>query len=187
MRRVDYFSKWLCCVFSFVWMSFAPFSVVWGTAIDESKGDEKEVDIEEKFDFINFLKGKPTENQFYIGMFSYHFDSKSLKTRNWKQNLIGIQYNDFFLGTFENSFYNRTWTAGLARNFYTSTLSNYWGFATGYRLGLAYGYEEGEAPFSNVSPIVPIAGLYAQCIYREHFGVEIMLTTSLSITFLYQF
>ncbi len=78
-------------------------------------------------------------------------------------------------------------TAGLARNFYTSTLSNHWGFATGYRLGLAYGYEEGEAPFSNVSPIVPIAELYAQCIYRGHFGVEIMLTSSLSFSFFYQF
>lgn len=48
-------------------------------------------------------------------MFTYHFNSKSRRIRNWKQNLIGFQYNDFFIGTFENSFYNRTWTAGMAK------------------------------------------------------------------------
>lgn len=75
----------------------------------------------------------------------------------------------------------------MARNLYTRQLSNYWDLAAGYRLGLAYGYKEGEAPFSSLSPVIPIVELYAQTLFSKHFGVELMLTSSISIGFFYQF
>jgi hypothetical protein len=146
-----------------------------------------EKDKPEDFHLLDFLKGKPTENQLFLGMYTYHFDPKSRQIRNWQQNLIGIQYHDFFIATLENSFYNRTWTAGIARNLYTTTLSNHWDLATGYRLGLAYGYEAGEAPFSSLSPVIPVVEIYAQSLFRKHLGLELMLTTSISIGFFYQF
>ena len=168
-----------CCIVLLVWMLLTPPLRVLGETIEKDQQDE--------FHFLEYLKGKPTENQFFLGMFTYHFTPKSREIRNWKQNLIGFQYHDLFIGTFENSFYNRTWTAGIARNLYTKPLSNHWDLATGYRLGLAYGYKEGEAPFSSLSPIIPVVEVYAQSIYRKHFGIELMLTTSISLSFFYQF
>ncbi|MCK9174613.1 MAG: hypothetical protein M0O96_04975 [Desulforhopalus sp.] len=136
---------------------------------------------------LTFLKGESTADQFFLGMATLHFNSKSRKIRNWNQKLVGIQYNDFFAATFENSFYNQTWTAGLARNFFSTNISNNWDTTIGYRLGLAYGYKEGEAPFSSSSPVIPVFEIYNQYYYNKHYGVELMLTTSLSISLFYQF
>lgn len=171
--------KYLYFTFFLVWMFFSSIPVIWAGTLERDQSGE--------FHLLDFLKGESTENQFYLGMFTYHFDPKSRRIRNWKQNLVGFQYNDFFIGTFENSFFNRTWTAGMARNLYTKPLSNNWDLATGYRLGIAYGYKDGEAPFSSLSPIIPVVEVYTQSIYQKHFGVELMLTSSISIGFFYQF
>ena len=133
------------------------------------------------------IKGQPTSNQFFLGMFTFHFTPSSLESRNWNNKLIAIQYNDFFFGTLENSFYNRSWTFGFARNFSRSQVNNNWEITTGYRIGGATGYEDGEAPFAGSTPVIPVVELYAQAVAYEHFGVELMLTTSLSLGLFYQF
>jgi hypothetical protein len=120
------------------------------------RGETVEKDAPYELGILDYLKGKPTENQMFIGMFTCHFDPKSRESRNWQQNLIGLQYNDFFACTFENSFYSRTWAAGIARTLHTQVLSNHWDMAAGYRLGVVYGYQEGQAPFSSLSPVIPV-------------------------------
>ena len=149
-----------------------------------ANSDGKTVDSQSAWEF---LKGQPTSNKFFLGMFTFHFTPSSLESRNWNNKLIAIQYNDFFLGTLENSFYNRSWVFGIARNFSRSKVSNNWEITTGYRLGGATGYEDGEAPFSGSSPVIPVVELYTQAIGFEHFGIELMLTTSLSLGLFYQF
>ena len=165
--------------FPFVWLFLIPAPVVWGAVAESATHPEPSL--------FDYLKGTPTEDQLFVGMFTYHFNAKSLRTRNWSQNLVGFQYHDIFVCTFENSFYNRTWAAGLARNLSTKSLSNQWDIHTGYRLGAAYGYKEGEAPFSSISPIIPVAEVYLQSLYQHHYGIELMLTSSLSLSFFYQF
>lgn len=148
---------------------------------------EKTDEATQETDLWEFLKGSSTDNQLLLGMFTFHFDSKSLKTRQWNNKLVGVQYNDFTYFVFENSFY--TWCGGIAysRNLYQAPLSDNWDWNFGYRIGLVYGYEDGQAPFSNVSPIIPSIELYNQFFYNEHIGVEVMLTTSISLGFFYQF
>lgn len=138
-------------------------------------------------DYWEFIKGSPTDDQFFLGMFTAHFTPSSLKSRQWNNKLIGIQYNDIVMFGFENSFYN--WCAGLAyaRNVYQNPLHNNWDLNIGYRVGIIYGYEDDEAPFSENSPIIPLVQLYSQFIYNKHYGLELMLTSSLSLSFFYQF
>jgi len=90
---------------------------------------------------FEYIQGQPTEDQFFLGMATFHFTSTSRKKDQWNNKLVDFQYKDFFACTFENSFYNQTWAAGLARNLSTSALSNNWDMTFGYRLGLAYGYK----------------------------------------------
>ncbi|EKD40362.1 MAG: hypothetical protein ACD_75C00075G0003 [uncultured bacterium] len=136
---------------------------------------------------LEYLKGEATENHFFLGMATWHFNPKSRRIRNWDQKLVGFQYKDFFVATFENSFYNRTWTVGLARNLSTAELSDSWDTTFGYRLGLVYGYSDGEAPFSSISPVIPMVEIYNQYLFKKHYGLELMLTTSISVSFFYQF
>lgn len=156
-------------------------------SVDSVWGEELKNAFEPDKTFWQYLQGKPTEDQLFLGMATLHFNAKSREIRNWKQNLIGFQHKDFFACTFENSFYNRTWAGGLARNFSTTELSNSWDMTFGYRLGLAYGYKDGEAPFSTISPVIPIVEIYNQYYFQKHYGVELMLTTSISLSLFYQF
>jgi hypothetical protein len=145
---------------------------------------------QERHDFLDLFDAfriQPTQNQLYLGMFTYHLDPKSLGTRNWNQDLVGFQYRDFFACTFRNSFYNRAWAFGWARNIYTREVSNEWDMALGYRLGFLHGYKGDEAPFSDISPIIPMVEAYSQFVYQQHYGMEVMLTSSISVSFFYQF
>lgn len=157
--------------------------------MDTGCGEEVESNIVTDNDktILEYLKGESTEDQLFLGMATFHFDSESRSKRNWNQNLIGFQYNDFIVWTFENSFYNRTWAAGMSRNLLTTDLSDHWDMTLGYRIGLAYGYEDGEAPFSSASPIIPIVAIFNQYNFQEHYGIELLLTTSISVCLFYQF
>jgi len=128
---------------------------VWAEELSGSKTDNDKT-------FFEYLLGESTDDQFFLGMATFHFTPKSRKNDQWDNKLIGFQYKDFFVCTFENSFYNQTWVAGIARNFSTTQLSNDWDMTFGYRLGVAYGYKDGEAPFSSSSPIIPIVEIYNQ-------------------------
>lgn len=148
---------------------------------------EIEDDINLGIKMWEFIQGSPTNNQLLLGMYTFHFDSKSLENRQWNNKLVGLQYNDFVFFVFENSFYN--WVSGVAyaRNLYQIQLDNKWDLNTGYRIGLMAGYEEGQAPFADTLELTPILELYAQFFYNKHYGVEIMLTSSISVGFVYQF
>ena len=135
------------------------------------------------FDFL----GDIPPDQLYLGMYSLHFDSKSLENRNATNNLLGVQVEGLFVGTLINSYDIRSWAFGISREFYRVRLSNYWSFASGYRVGLITGYEDQETFFGTESEISPFVDLHAQFSYLDHFGVEIMLTSSLSVIFFYQF
>lgn len=150
-------------------------------------GGELNSKVENDRTLFEYLLGQPTEVQLLLGMATFHFTGTSRKKDQWNNKLVGFQYKDFFACTFENSFYNQTWAAGLARNLSTSELSNNWDMTFGYRLGLAYGYKDGEAPFSSSSPLIPIVEVYNQYFFQKHYGVELMLTTSISASLFYQF
>lgn len=139
------------------------------------------------------LQGTPVamvanpNDQLMAGMFSLHTNSSSFKSRNWNQKMMGFQKHDYFACTFENSFFNRTYAIGIAKNFQGHRISSQWETTLGYRLGLIYGYEEGQAPLSGYSPVIPMVGIYKRYIYQEHYGVEFMFTTVASVSFFYQF
>lgn len=135
------------------------------------------------FDFL----GDIPPDQLFLGMYTLHFDSKSLEKRNATNNLISVQVEGLFVGTLINSYDMRSWAFGISREFYRVRLSDYWSFASGYRVGLITGYEDKETFFGTESEIAPFVDLHVQFSYLDHFGVEIMMTSSLSVSFFYQF
>ena len=133
------------------------------------------------------LFGGIPPDQLYLGMYTVHFDPKSRGNRNATNNLVGIQVEGLFLGTLINSFDKRSWAFGISREFYRTNLSNNWHFASGYRIGLITGYEDEETLFDTDTDVAPFADLHVQISYLEHFGAEVMLTSSLSLLFFFQF
>ena len=135
------------------------------------------------FDFL----GDIPPDQLFLGMYTLHFDSKSLENRNATNNLLGWQVGGLFVGTLINSYDMRSWAFGISREFYRVRLSDYWSFASGYRVGFITGYQDKETLFGTESDIAPLVDLHVQFSYLDHFGVEIMMTSSLSVSFFYQF
>ena len=135
----------------------------------------------------NAIKGEKAHNALLFEMFTLHVNPDSLKTRNWHQKMLAIQYEGIFAGTFINSFYNRTYTLGLARKVYhTQSDSKHWGLDVGYRIGALYGYEPGQAPLSSGSPVIPFIQAFAAISYRNTFGIEFNIVADPSVVlFLY--
>jgi len=126
-------------------------------------------------------------DQFYLGMYTLHFDPKSRETRNATNYLIGVQVDGLFLGTLINSYDKRSWAFGISREFYRANLSSSLDFASGYRIGLITGYGDEKTFIDTGSNVDPFADIHAQISYLKHFGVEFMLTSSLSVLFFFQF
>jgi len=101
-----------------------------------------------------FLKGEKARNAVAIGMWSRHFYAHS--DYRTTHNLVGIQYNGFFAGTFANSHSHQVFTAGIARAVYQKDLGSGFLFEAGYKLGPMYGYREGIPNFHRWS-VLPLA------------------------------
>lgn len=112
------------------------------------QGEEKEKN------FWDFLRGIPAENSINLGMWSYHFidNDDSYRTTH---NLIAITYKGIFAGTFENSNDDRTWTAGIQRDIYSTNLGVL-SVDIGYRLGLMHGYEKMVIADSGITPLLQV-------------------------------
>ena len=65
-----------CFSFLLAWLLFAQTTIVCAGTIDQDKA--------EKFHLLEYLKGQPTEDQFFLGMYTYHVDPKSRRIRNWQ-------------------------------------------------------------------------------------------------------
>ena len=88
-------------------------------------------------DWVGALWGRPFSDHLYLGMWTLHFqpgdDQESVN------NLLGLTYKGYFLGTFRNTHRDQVIAVGWHRALYKDK----WGVfdvEAGYRLGLMYGY-----------------------------------------------
>ena len=123
-------------------------------------------------DLFAFLQGQKPNNGLYIGMFTLHFNPKSLRDDRWINNLIGVPYHSLFLGTFLNSFSERAFVSGVQRNVYMHRFSNTTVFDVGYRLGVISGYDKRMSSFADYSPLVPLVEAYIDFSYNN-LGIEV--------------
>ena len=86
---------------------------------------------------IDALWGRPFSDHLYLGMWTLHFQpGDDQETMN---NLVGLTYKGYFVGTFRNTHSDQVVAAGWHRALYKDK----WGVfdvEAGYRLGLMYGY-----------------------------------------------
>lgn len=106
-------------------------------------------------------------------MWSYHINyAHPFKDVNYKGDLIGLNYKSLYLGTFRNSFYNRSYFVGLRRNLWQRRDKS-WLLQAGYGLGIVSGYKDGQSlVISKYSPVIPAAFGYFDVTYH-HVGIEI--------------
>ena len=88
--------------------------------------------------------GKKARDAILLGMWSLHLDGTGEYFGDGRNNdqgyLIGIQYYGITAGTFINSFDDRAWFIGPAREVYAHNFRENKRIDIGYRFGLLYGY-----------------------------------------------
>jgi len=102
-------------------------------------GETSAVKPEQTSDWWTAIVGESWGNKLYLGMWSEHFLDGNDDKRT-RHDLVGINYHGYFLGTFLNSYDDRSWGLGLQRAMYKNRYHSL-DFELGYRAGLMYGYE----------------------------------------------
>jgi hypothetical protein len=123
--------------------------------------------------YFTALWGTPaTEPRLYLGLWSVHATDKK---RNNHNQLLGVSYGMFTIGTLVNSYYKRAYTVGLQRFWLKGSVKHDINYELGYRLGLITGYKghnmTGIQTLKN-SPIIP----YVQVVFGlnyKYLGWEI--------------
>ena len=118
---------------------------------------------------LAFIWGESEPSALYTGMWSTHFSHPEDVNANW---LTAINYEGFFLGTFINSYRNRSFAAGVERQVWSSDDQKSFNTSLGYRLGLMTGYRERFKMYFGDSPIILFPQLFANIAY-QHVGLQI--------------
>ncbi|WP_156826924.1 hypothetical protein [Geopsychrobacter electrodiphilus] len=92
---------------------------------------------------LKFVYGKSVRDGILILPYGIHTQTKSKSIAH--NNCFGLVYNSFSVGTFINSFHERTWYLVAIRN-----LIAYHGFGLDYFAGVLYGYKGKLATVSGV-------------------------------------
>ncbi|MDD3012414.1 MAG: hypothetical protein PHC34_01770 [Candidatus Gastranaerophilales bacterium] len=106
-----------------------------------------------------YIKGKPTDSAVLGGMWSMH-TSNHKDEMCGENNLIGLDYNGFTIGTFKNSYRNQSTFVGLGRTVYTLHVAKELNVDFKYRIGAIYGYKDKYPNVVGVSPLAyPLIGI----------------------------
>jgi hypothetical protein len=111
----------------------------------------------------DYIKGRPARDALVFGMWSLHLDGSGeffgTGSNNDHNHLLGFQYRGLNAGTFINSHWDRTYSAGLSREVYSRQFSPDLRFDAGYRAGFLYGYEDNLPNILGVSAYaMPVVG-----------------------------
>jgi hypothetical protein len=138
--------------------AFAAGCVLAGTGTPEAAPDRPDA-VERGADegsWSDFLWGQASADKLYVGMWSHHFldGDDGYRTSN---HLLGIVYHGYFVGTFVNSDDDRSYGAGVQRDFYRRSAGSK-RFEAGYRLGLVHGYDSYAIGDSKLFPLLQLYG-----------------------------
>lgn len=126
---------------------------------DESQGEvaKKKRNYDKAKAFWEWFKGEPAYDALLLGMWSWHvnYDHEI----NGTNDLLGMQYAGYLLGTFRNSYSQRSYMAGVARRVWAKTIYKDFGVDFQYKAGIFKGYGDKYPNVGGWTPIIlPIIG-----------------------------
>jgi hypothetical protein len=120
---------------------------------DETLSDDEDTTVSQETStyakVLHFLKGQAAPTSIPLGMWARHFGT----TEHFRDtnNLIGLQYNGFFLGTFANSYSQQTIYGGISRVLYRKEFFfHQFQYSLGYRVGPLWGYRVRPSVVPNI-------------------------------------
>jgi len=120
-----------------------------------------------------FVKGKPVKDSVILGMWSKH-TSENRHKYNETNEMYALQYKGFVVGTFKNSYYNRTYIAGVARKVLEKEFNKDTTIDLQYKAGFMHGYKDKYPNVAGVTPVIlPVIGVNYKLL-----GVDFLIIPS---------
>jgi hypothetical protein len=134
--------------------------------------------------FWHQVWGVKPQNSINLGMWTVHLNPSSNDKDNWNNQAIMATYDMYFIATLTNSFWERTFMAGVQRNFYQNQFTENTKLILGYRFGVIYGY---TGDIKDYTPLLPAAQILARIQYYS-LGAELTYSgIIISSTFYFTF
>lgn len=100
---------------------------------------------------------RPRRRRAILGLWSMHPYEPQFPEVDWTRG-GGVQFSQWFLATFVNSYDDRSFIAGLER-YWLERKAGFLDFGVGYRVGLLTGYDERLFELAKYTPILPFGGI----------------------------
>jgi len=174
----------LICLFAGIWLVNTAYCQDPPAQQTDHQNNHNVIQKEEKTDksLWEKIKGEKARDALLLGMWSIHADGTGEYFGDGRNNdqghLAGIQYYGLTAGTFINSFDDRAYYIGLAREVYSHNYSKNTRFDIGYKFGLLFGYGD---DLINVAGISVFAGAYLGISWKRA-GLDIGLIPAGIIT-----
>lgn len=129
--------------------------------VSKDEGSAKVAKKQRNYDkakaFWEWFKGEPAYDALLLGMWSWHVNYDH--DVNGTNDLLGMQYAGYLLGTFRNSYSQRSYMAGVARRVWSKTIYKDFGVDFQYKAGIFKGYGDKYPNVGGWTPIIlPIVG-----------------------------
>jgi hypothetical protein len=118
-----------------------------------------------------FAKGAPPDNSIVLGMRSHHTNDEQYNDNN---HMVAIDYNGYTAGTFNNSFRQQVFFAGVCREIYRHRISRHMTIDIRYRAGLMHGY---RSHYPNIQGFSAVALPFTSFCYKR-VGIDLLVTPS---------
>jgi hypothetical protein len=174
----------LICLFAGIWLVNTAYCQDPPAQQTDHQNNHNVIQKEEKTDksLWEKIKGKKARDALLLGMWSIHADGTGEYFGDGRNNdqghLAGIQYYGLTAGTFINSFDDRAYYIGLAREVYSHNYSKNTRFDIGYKFGPLFGYGD---DLINVAGMSVFAGAYLGISWKRA-GLDIGLIPAGIIT-----
>jgi len=106
--------------------------------------------------------GTPEPSTLYLGMWTKHFHPGITDNQ-----LVAVNIHGYFVGTFLNSWHDRSYAAGVERSVHHGSMGEKGTFSLGYRLGAINGYDSRLIRGAGSTPVVPFLQIIGNASYKR--------------------
>jgi len=132
------------------------------TAEGADDEDRDAASVESSPGLLQLLWGTQEPSTLYLGMWSKHFHPGV--TNN---ELVAVNIHGYFIGTFLNSWHDRSFAAGVERSVHHGTMGDAGSYSLGYRLGAINGYDSRLIKGAGSTPVVPFLQITGNASYKR--------------------
>src|SRR6476620_11914468 len=131
-------------------------------AVEADDDDQNATSAESSPGLLKMAWGTPEACALYLGMWTKHFHPGITNNQ-----LVAVNIHGYFVGTFLNSWHDRSYAAGVERSVRHGPMGEAGTYSLGYRLGAINGYDSRLIRGAGSTPVVPFVQVIGNASWKR--------------------